>query len=183
MATPRFLPCWRRAHRCVAGTDTPTHLYAPSHDLNATGTRPQHQRDQHPSHHRHRRPPPAQSFTSYPPSRRADLSRTAARQPSCPGLPIPQLFPPCRGHRPHLRPVLLSSRHARFQSEPPWGHSRYVKYSLYRWWRLHLLRASRHALAPTENRLCVSSSQHDQYNSTPMTPSCAGGRSSIFRTT
>ena len=74
-------------------------------------------------HHRHRRPPPVQSFTPYPPIHLTDLSRPAARQPSHPGLPIPQLFPPRRRHRPHLRPVLLSSRHARFQSEPPWGHS------------------------------------------------------------
>jgi len=36
-----------RARRCVGSTDTPTHLSAPSHDFNATGTRPQHQRDQH----------------------------------------------------------------------------------------------------------------------------------------
>ena len=87
-------------------------------------------------HHRHRRPPPVQRFTPYPPIHVADLSRPAARQPSHPGLSIPQLPPPRRCHtctcaalrrkcrcRPHLRPARLSIRHARFQSEPPWGHT------------------------------------------------------------
>ena len=74
-------------------------------------------------HHRHRRPPPAHDFTSDPPIHVADLSRPPTRQPSHPGLPIPQLLAPRRRHRPHLRPVLLSSHDARFQSEPPWGHS------------------------------------------------------------
>ena len=79
--------------------------------------------------HRHRRPPPAHTLTSYPPIHVADLSSPPARQPSRPGLPIPQLPPPRRRQRPHLRPVLLSSHDARFQSEPTWKHYCYVNYN------------------------------------------------------
>ena len=50
------------------------------------------------SYHRHGRPPPAHTFTPYPPIYLADLSRPLARQPSRPGLPIPQLFAPRRRH-------------------------------------------------------------------------------------
>ena len=106
-------------HRCV-GVSGPQHICAPIHYFNALRLST-NATDIASMHHRHRRPPPVQSFTPYPPIHLADLSRPAARQPSRPGLPIPQLLPPRRRHRPHLRPVLLSSRDARFQSEPPWG--------------------------------------------------------------
>jgi hypothetical protein len=68
------------------------------------------------SHHRHRRPPSPHTFTPYPPIYQTDLSRPRGNRP---GLPIPQLLAPRRRRGPHLRPVLLSSRHARLQSEPP----------------------------------------------------------------
>jgi hypothetical protein len=102
-------------------------------------------------HHRHRRPPPPRTFTSYPQSRVADLSRSPARQPSLPSLPIPQLLPPRRRHTctgaalrrkrrcgPHLRPVRLPSRHARFQSEPPFVGT-YVNFNVQpRWSRFFM---------------------------------------------
>ena len=69
--------------------------------------------------HRHRRPTARLPLA---PHHRADLSGPPARQPPRPYLSIAQLLPPSRRHGPHLRPVLLSSRYARLQSEPPWGH-------------------------------------------------------------
>jgi hypothetical protein len=121
----------KEVRRCVGTLVAPQHTCARINDFNATGTRSQHQRDQHLSHHRHRGPPPNHTFTPYSP---IHLSRPPARQPSHTGLSIPQLLPPRRRHtctgaalrrkrrcRPDLRPVLLSSHHARFQSEPPWG--------------------------------------------------------------
>lgn len=63
-----------------------------------------------------------------PPIHLTDLSRPPTWQPSRPGRPIAQLLAPGRRHtcpgpntlrrcRPYLRPVRLSSRHARLQSE------------------------------------------------------------------
>jgi len=97
------------------------HSYAPIHYFNALCLST-NATDIASLHHRHRCPAPAHTYTAYPPIHLADLSRPPARQPSRPDLPIPQLLAPRRRHRPHLRPVLLSSRHARLQSEPPWGH-------------------------------------------------------------
>ena len=118
----------REGRVAVAGQDpdTSAHTFitstqqAPGRNTNATSITSMH--------HRHRRPPPVQRFTPYPPIHVADLSCPAARQPSHPGFPIPQLLAPRRRQRPYLRPVLLSSRYARFQSEPPWGYFCYVNY-------------------------------------------------------
>ena len=111
----------REGHVAVAGQDpdTSAHTFitstqqAPGRNTNATSITSMH--------HRHRRPPPVHTFTPYPPIHLADLSRPAARQPSRPGLPIPQLLPPRRRQRPHLRPVLLSSRSCSFSVGTPLG--------------------------------------------------------------
>jgi hypothetical protein len=83
-------------HRCV-GVSGPQHICAPIHYFNALRLS-SNTTDIASMHHRHRRPPPVQSFTPYPPIHLTDLSRPPAWQPSRPGLPISQLLPPRRRH-------------------------------------------------------------------------------------
>ena len=88
--TARATRRMRRRSRSDAPAGDPTHLrthlmtstqQALCRNTNATGIAS--------IHHRHRRPPPAHTFTPYPPIHLADLSRPAARQPSHPASPSP----------------------------------------------------------------------------------------------